>query len=337
MTPSSFRVTGIVCLLGFLFAATPIAYADEQTAAVFKALGTAATVPGMPPVTDPTNLYSEQMAGKLSPSVANDLPRVYVPHVRSNDVYVIDPATFKVVDKFKVGVNPQHIEPAWDLRTLWVVNNDERGKNGSLTPIDPMTGKAGKPIPVDAPYNMYFTPDGKSAIVIAEARRRLDFRDPHTFALQFTIREPQYKGINHADFSIDGRYAIFTCEFDGGLAKIDLVKRKVSGFLSLTKGHMPQDIRISPDGKVFYVADMKADGVFFVDGDVFKEIGFIHTGIGAHGIYPSCDGKMLYVSNRGSNRIYGKPKGKGSIAVIDFATQGRDHLATARRWQSRHG
>lgn len=318
-TTLPFRLSAIACLLGLALIAAAKASASEQTTA--QAETPVATVAGMPAVIDPRNLYSEQTAGKLSRSVANDLPRVYVPHVRSNDVYVIDPASFKVVDKFKVGINPQHIVPSWDLRTLWVANNDESAKNGSLTPIDPMTGKAGTSIPVDDPYNMYFTPDGASAIVVAEARKRLDFRDPHTFALQFSLRDPHCKGINHADFSIDGRYAIFTCEFEGGLAKIDLVEHKVAGFLPLSKGHMPQDIRISPDGKVFYVADMKADGVFLVDGDAFKEIGFIPTGVGSHGLYPSRDGKKLYVANRGTNQIYGKPKGKGSISVIDFATR----------------
>ncbi len=302
-------------------AAIPLAPADAQPAALSGVAATVTTVPGMPPVVDPTNLYSEQTAGKVSPAIANDLSRVYVPHVKSNDVYVIDPATLRVVDKFKVGINPQHIVPSWDLKTLWVANNAEGRRDGSLTPIDPKTGKPGKPIPVDDPYNMYFTPDGKSAIIVAEAFERLDFRDPHTFALQFSIPVQECKGINHADFSIDGRYAIFTCEYNGGLAKIDLVDRKMVGFLRLAKGKMPQDIRVSPDGKVFYVADMKADGLFLVDGDSFKEIGFIPTGVGAHGLYPSRDGSKLYVANRGSNRIHGKPKGKGSISVVDFATR----------------
>ena len=76
-------------------------------------------VAGMPPVPDPANLYSETAAGKLSPAVEGALERVYVPHVQSDDVYVIDPATFTVVDKFKVGLNPQHVVPSWDLKTLW--------------------------------------------------------------------------------------------------------------------------------------------------------------------------------------------------------------------------
>jgi YVTN family beta-propeller protein len=183
------------------------------------------TVPGMPPVVDPANLYSETASAHLSAAVRDALPRVYVPHVVSNDVYVIDPATRKVVDRFKVGLNPQHVVPSWDLKTLWVANNAENTTKGSLTPIDPLTGKPGKPIAVDDPYNMYFTPDGRSAVIVAEAYKRLDFRDPQTMALQSSLATPECAGINHADFSIDGRYAIFTCEFAKGLAKVDFVDR----------------------------------------------------------------------------------------------------------------
>jgi len=277
--------------------------------------------PGMPPVLDPGNLYSAAGANQLSTAVRGALARVYVPELRSNDVVVIDPQTRKVVARFAVGVNPQHIVPAWDLQTLWVTNNAERRKDGSLTPIDPRTGKPGAAITVDDPYNMYFMPDGSEAIVVAEAHERLDFRDPHTMALHSSLQVPGCKGINHADFAIDGRYAIFTCEFTAALAKIDLVERKVVGLLRLEGGGMPQDIRISPDGKVFYVADMMAGGVFLVDGERFVQIGQISTGVGAHGLYPSRDGSQLYVANRGSNKIHGGRHGKGSVAVIDFATR----------------
>ncbi|MGZ5779542.1 MAG: YncE family protein, partial [Burkholderiaceae bacterium] len=101
------------------------------------------TIPGMPPVTDPKNLYSEIAAGKFSPAVKGALSRVYVPNHTSGDVYVIDPDTQKVVDRFKVGVNPQHVVPSWDMKTLWVANNAEGRMDGSLTPVDPQTGKPG--------------------------------------------------------------------------------------------------------------------------------------------------------------------------------------------------
>ena len=315
-----------------------------------QAASTAASVPAGTAAAP--NVYSTSAADKLSAAVAGDLERIYVPNLRSNDVFVIDPAKMKVVDRVKVGIGPQHIVPSWDLRTLWVTNNAENTTKGSLTPIDPRTGKPVKAIAVDDPYNMYATPDGKSAIVVAEARKRLDFRDPTTMALQYSIDTPGCPGINHADFSIDGKFAVFTCEFSGTVAKIDLEGRKVAGYLKLempktrikevpggprakagavwepgeselctvTKG-MPQDIRISPDGRRFYIADMMADGVHIVDGDAMKQIGFIPTSIGAHGLYPSRDGKRLFVANRGSHKIHGSRLGNGGVTVIDFATE----------------
>jgi len=329
-------------------AQTPAASAPARPAAIV-------TVPGMPPVADPTNLYSETVAGRMSPAVAGALERVYVPNRGANTVSVIDPATLKVVATFPVGINPQHVVPAYDLRTLWVANNAEGRTDGTLTPIDPLTSKPGTSIPVDDPYNMYWTPDGQSAIVVAEAYKRLDFRDPKTMALKYSIATPDCDGINHADFTIDGRFAFFTCEFNGAITKVDLVKRSVVGTLKLsayfnrpdvlatlaapgkkpkripdpadlgaticTVPGMPQDVRSSPDGKTLFIADMMVDGVHVVDGETLKQIGFIATGIGAHGLYPSRDGKQLYVANRGTNLIRGKPGGKGSVSVIDFATR----------------
>lgn len=314
-----------------------------------------ATVPGMPAVVDKNNLYSETAAGRISPATAGALERVYVPNRGANTVSVIDPATLKVVDTFKVGINPQHVVPSWDLKTLWVANNAEGRTDGSLTPIDPKTGKPGQQVPVEDPYNMYWSPDGQFAIVVAEEFKRLDFRDPQTMDKKFSVAVPSCAGINHADFSIDGKVVFFTCEFNGSLTKIDLVNRKVLATLKLspyfarpevleqlakpgkkprlipdvsqlggticTTPGMPQDVRASPDGKTLFVADMMADGVHVVDGESFKQIGFIATGVGAHGLYPSRDGKSLYVANRGSNQIRGKPLGKGSVSVIDFATR----------------
>src|SRR5262245_7777866 len=91
------------------------------------------TVPGMPPVVDPANLYGETTADKLSPVAAKALPRVYVPNLQSNDVTVIDPATLKVVDRFPVGVNPQHVVPSSHLTTLSETNHDEHRTDGQPT------------------------------------------------------------------------------------------------------------------------------------------------------------------------------------------------------------
>ncbi|WP_258589939.1 YncE family protein [Mesorhizobium sp. AR07] len=156
-----------------------------------------------PPARSPVNVYSETTIGHLSPATAGALPRVYVPNRSSNSVSVIDTTTLKEVDRFPVGRKPQHVVPSWDLKTLWVANNASGSTKGSVTPIDPKTGKPGKEIPVEDPYNMYFMPDGGSAVIVDEAYRRLDFRDPQTMALKSILPTPSCPGINHADFSAD--------------------------------------------------------------------------------------------------------------------------------------
>src|SRR5262245_8862962 len=152
------------------------------------------TLPGMPPVSDGSNLYSETTAGKLSPATMGALERIYVPHVRAGEVYVIDPAKMEVVDRYKIAPNTQHVIPSWDLKTLWVAGSAEGNASGSLTAIDPTTGKLGEKIQVRDAYNMYFTPDGQSAIVVAELLQQLDFRDAHTMKLQKTIGTPNCPG-----------------------------------------------------------------------------------------------------------------------------------------------
>src|SRR5439155_19944348 len=138
-------------------------------------------------------------------------------------------------------------------------------------------------------------------IVIAEKRQRLDFRDPHTMQLVKSVHVP-CRGLDHIDFTVDNRSMIATCEFSAHLVKVDLATQTVVGSLMLAptmKESMPQDIRSSPDGSVFYVADMKKDGVHVIDPETMTYVGFIPTGKGAHGITVGRAGRVFYISNRG--------------------------------------
>ncbi len=263
------------------------------------------------------NIYAATGANALAPAAARAKPLVYVPNSRSGTVSEIDPATYTVVRTFRTGRVPQHVVPDYDLGTLYVLNNE----SSTVTPIDPTTGAPRAAIHVDDPYNLYFTPDGRFAIVVAEGRQRLDFLDPETMRLIESVKT-DCRGIDHMEFSADGEFAIATCEFNGKLAKIDLAPQKVVGYLPLdpkagSGGAMPQDVRSSPDGATFFVADMKADGLRVIDPVAFREVGFIPTGKGTHGIYPSRDGRLLYVTNRGWNTLRAKPHGAGSVSVVD--------------------
>ncbi|MFB9392869.1 YncE family protein [Streptomyces coeruleoprunus] len=263
-----------------------------------------AGLPGMPPLLDPKDVYAADRPGRLSPVVKGFPSRVYVPNTLSNTVSVIDPKTYKVIETIPVGKHPQHVVPSWDLKTLWVNNN----QGHTLTPIDPATGVRGKDVDVHDPYNLYFTPNGKYAVVMASLDRELVFRDPHTMERRHTEPVSCY-GVNHADFSADGRYFVVSCEFSGELLKVDTEKMKVVAQQKLPfNGAMPQDVKLSPDGRTFYIADMMAHGMWVLDGEKFTTPRLLPTGKGCHGLYVSRDSKEMYVPNRG----------EGSISVFDF-------------------
>jgi DNA-binding beta-propeller fold protein YncE len=305
-----------LCLLGFAVAVFGAAcssgakHAADTTTARHRdheprrALERARPKPLRPPPT--RNVYAADSRGMLSPAVRGARPLVYVPNSQSDSVDEIDPKTFKVVRHFSVGALPQHVTPSYDLKTLYVLND----LGNSVTPIDPRTGAPGRSIPVDDPYNLYFTPDGRYAIVVAERLSRLDFRFPHSFRLHHSLRVP-CRGVDHLDFSPDGRYLIATCEFSGQLLKVDVRRERVIGLISLPGGGIPQDVKLSPDGKLFYVADMGRGGVWIVTGAPFRARGFIRTGAGTHGLYVSRDATRLYITNRG----------EGSVSVLDLHTR----------------
>jgi len=258
------------------------------------------------------NVYLATGAGALSPAAAAAKPLVYVPNTLSDSVTVIDPATHTVLRTFRTGKLPQHVVPSYDMQRLWVTND----MGNSLTAVDPTTGADGQRVYVSDPYNLYFTPDGTLAMVIAEAQHRFDLRDPVTMKLVQSVHV-DCAGLDHVDFTADDRYAIATCEFSGELVKFDLAARKPVGYLRLQRGSMPQDIRVSPDGRVMYIADMMADGAHVLDPVAFKEVGFIKMGRGTHGIVVGRGGHPFYFTNRGWNTLHGGRHGPGSITVLD--------------------
>src|SRR3989442_13063337 len=230
--------------------------------------------------------------------------RVYVPNSSDGTVDVIDPVSRLVVTHFSVGTVPHHITPSWDLRELYVDNTSAN----TLTVIDPRTSLPVDTIRMPDPYNLYFTPDGKAAIVVAERLNRLDVYDWSTWTLLFSVPVP-WPGVDHLDFSTDGHILVTSAEFSGAMGKVDLTRRMVVGYAYV--GGLPGDVPPAPDGAVFYFANQTRHGVSVLDPERMEEIAFIPTGRGAHGLALSRDASLLYVSNRLA----------GTISVIDLAAR----------------
>src|SRR3954454_2370228 len=268
----------------------------------------------MPPPLDRHDVYAADRAGRLLPRMRRIRERVYVPNSGSDTVTEIDPRRYRVIRTFSVGREPQHVVPSYDMRTLWV-NND---LGNSLTEIHPRTGRRGRTVAVDDPYNLYFSPDGRFAIVMAERLQRIDFRDAHTMRLRRSLRVPSCVGVNHADFTADGRLMLVSCEFSGRMIVVNLRRRRVVKEVPLRSGAKPQDVKLAPDGRLFYVADMVSNGVWKIGARRFRKVGFLHTGLGTHGLYVSRDSRYLYASNRG----------EGSISVISLRKR-----RAVRKWR----
>lgn len=272
----------------------------------------------MPPVID-NDVYSQTRAGMLSSSVRHDPNYLYVPDSQGSTVTVISQRTHRIVRVIPTGYLSQHVVPSYDLRTL-ITNSSYADE---LVEINPRTARRTRVISMPRPYNLYFTPDGRTAVVMVEQLNTIRFADARTFRTIKDLRYPGCLGPNHADFSGNGRFFVVTCEFSGELLKVSTLRHRVVGVLHLdahptapraapmTMGRsVPQDVRLSPDGRTFYVADMGTNELRLIDARTFRQRRTIGLPRMPHGLYPSRNGQDLYISDRGA----------GQVSVLDFAT-----------------
>ncbi len=265
-----------------------------------------------PPVVDqrgglpdaPRDVYAATRAGMLA-AVVRRLPlRVYVPDTDGGRVEVIDATTHRLVRRIPAGRMPQQVVPSWDLKKLWVTEAD------GLMPINARTGAAGRTVKADGPSDLYFSADGRQAFVPLAHQARIEVRDPHTLRSRSTIHVPCH-GLTRGDFSANGATLVIGCRTSARLERVDVKRHRVTATLRLPAGARPKDVRLSPDGTTFYVADAHHGGVWLVDAPRFRTTGFIPTGRGTHGLYPSRDSTTLYVANSGER----------TVSLISFAAR----------------
>ncbi|WP_433328981.1 YncE family protein [Spirillospora sp. CA-294931] len=238
--------------------------------------------------------------GMLTPGARSLPPRVFVPNPGGGTVDVIDPRTLRLAGRVKVGRGTTRVVPSWDLRKLWV---DARG---TLVPLSPRSAKRGAPLKLGAPGPLYFPPDGRDALVLGP--RRLDVRDPLTLVPRASLPLP-CSASGHADFSADASALLATCTSSARLVRLSLSTRKVAATLRLPKGSAPSAVRLSPDGRTFYVADPAKGGLWLIDASRFRVTSFVPTSPGARGLVLSRDTQRLHVV------------GATTVATVSFTTR----------------
>ncbi|GLZ12121.1 hypothetical protein Acsp04_23560 [Actinomadura sp. NBRC 104425] len=262
------------------------------------------------------DVYAATRTGMLSPATRALPPRLYVPNAVTGAVDVLALPGGRLVGRIPVpgGGRNARVVPSWNLKWLWVVGRD------GLLPVHARSGRRGRVRPVPGVRGLYFTSRGREAVTVSA--RRIVFRDPVTMRARAALRLP-CTGTPHADLTADEGTLVLACVRPGMLVSVDLARRVTAGTLTLPIGASPQQVRLSPDGSLFYVADAVRGGVWLVDAARLQATGFIVTAPGASGLLPSRDARTLYVLGRGD----------GSLTAVDFAAR----RVTGRRRLPRTG
>ncbi|MFI0353747.1 YncE family protein [Actinomadura sp. 9N407] len=264
----------------------------------------------------PANVYAATGPGMLGPESRDLPPRVYVPNAATGTADVIDQRTGRLLGRVRTGGAPTLIVPGWNLRRLWVHDL----VNGTAVPIAPRSAHRGESLRISRPGPLYFTPDGRDAFLMVGRLARIDFRHPKTMKPHGSMKLP-CQGATGADHSADASFLVASCPPSGRLIRVDPSRRSVTATLRLPAGSRPDDLRLSPDGRTFLVADAAKGGLWQVDAARFRVTGFIRTGPGAHGLVLGRESQRMFVLG-----------GDGTVSSVHLATQ-----RVTRLWRTPSG
>jgi DNA-binding beta-propeller fold protein YncE len=245
-------------------------------------------------------------------------------------ISVVDMATQKELRRIPALREPHHWALTPDGKTLLI--GDTVGNE--LLALDPATGAVQRRVPCVDPYQLWFSPDGRFLVVNGLARNQVDVLDGST--LQLVKRFPIALMPSHLAYAPDSSRVFVTLQGTDRLVAIDL--KRLAILWDQPVGKTPAGV-LWLHGKLL-VADMGTDYLAEVDPADGKVLRHIITGKGAHNLFLSPDGKILWVNNRVAGtteslhadtltpiRTYRIPGGPDDMA---FAPDGK--LWITRRW-----
>ena len=254
----------------------------------------------------------------------------YVINSGGASISLVDMTSQRELRRIPVLREPHHVALSPDGKSLLV--GDTVGNE--MLFLDPATAALQKRMPVADPYQLGFSPNGKFLVVNGLARNQVDVYD--AAGMQLLKRFPTASMPSHLDYAPDSSRVFVSLQGTDSLVAIDLNKLAILWTAKI--GKTPAGV-LWHDGRVL-VADMGTDYVAVVDPADGRVAGRIHTGKGAHNLFLSPDGKIIWVNNRVGGtttsldaatltpiRSYTIPGGPDDIA---FAPDGR--LWITRRW-----
>ena len=234
------------------------------------------------------------------PGAARAGALAFVINSGSASVSLIDVDTRTELKRIPMLREPHHMALSPDGRSLLI---GDAGANVMMF-LDPRTGDLQRQMTISDPYQMVFSPDGRTMSVAALARNQIDIYDANSFQLLHRIAAP--KTPSHLNYSPDSSVVYVSLQNSNELIAIGAQTGQV--VWKKPVGKAPAGV-MWHRGKLL-VGIMGADYVAVVDPATGAVTQKIVTGRGAHVLFASPDGRLLYVSNRVD----------GTITVLDAAT-----------------
>ncbi len=183
---------------------------------------------------------------------------------------------------------PHHVALSPNGRELLI---GDAGGNEMLF-LDPVTAEIRRRMPIADPYHLAFSPNGKWLVVTGLARNQVDVYDAAT--MQLAKRFPIASMPSHVAYAPDSSVAYVTLQGTNKVAAFDL--KRLSLLWTAESGSTPAGV-VWHAGKIL-CANMGTDFVAVMDPTDGRVERRVRTGKGAHQIFPSPDGRVLWVNNR---------------------------------------
>jgi YVTN family beta-propeller protein len=259
--------TAIALAASTAYAAAPTAYVTSEKAGVGVIDLDQMTL---------TKTFPVGADGPRGLSLNSNGTRLLVANKNTGDLAVIDTASGQVVQRVKIGKNPEYVR----VRNGYAYVTYEPGEAGGPPAANAANAANGKPGADDDDANK---PPAEIAIVDMKTWR----------VIRSVTSGHETEGI---EFSRDGKTMLVTNEGDDTvsvyLARTGAPVRTVK----LAAGGRPRGIRLSPDGKDYVVTLESLSKFVVIDARTFQVVKTVDTKLGPYGVAFGPDGKRLFVA-----------------------------------------